>query len=78
MERSKSSNSLARLRYLRPFFLSTGDEIGQAKEKYLVGASHELAEEGALTLVPMAEVEDFHKFKGRFEWLERRFGLRPR
>ena len=36
-----------------------------------------MAEEGALTLVPISEVEDFHRFKGRCEWLERRLGLRP-
>jgi predicted RNA-binding protein len=60
------------------FLVSTEDQINEAKSKYLVGALHELGESGALTLLKIDEVEGFHKFKSQFEWLERRFGLRPR
>jgi len=40
----------------------------------LAGTFHEIAEE--TSLVNVSDIEEFYKFKGRFEWLERRFGLR--
>jgi predicted RNA-binding protein len=62
----------------RLFLISTQNQLEEAKSKYLKGALHELTESGALSLVKFDEIEEFHQFKGRFEWLERRFGLRPR
>jgi len=60
------------------FLVSTEDQINEAKRKYLVGALHELAESGSLILVKIEEIEEFYRFKGKFEWLERKFGLKPR
>jgi hypothetical protein len=60
------------------FLISTGDQLNDAKTKYLTGALHDLAETGALTLLKIDEVYEFHNFKSKYEWLEKRFGLRPR
>jgi predicted RNA-binding protein len=60
------------------FLISTEDQLNEAKTKYLKGALHELAETGALTLLKIDEVKEFHNFKSRYEWLEKRLGLRPR
>jgi predicted RNA-binding protein len=60
------------------FLVSTEDQLNEAKTKYLTGALHELAETGALTLLKIDEVKEFHNFKSQYEWLEKRFGLRPR
>jgi predicted RNA-binding protein len=60
------------------FLISTEDQLNEAKTKYLTGALHELAETGALTLLKINEVKEFHNFKSQYEWLEKRFGLRPR
>jgi hypothetical protein len=59
------------------FLVSTEDQLNEAKTKYLVGALHELAETGALTLLKIDEIKEFYNFKSQYEWLERRFGLRP-
>ena len=60
------------------FLISTEDQLNEAKTKYLTGALHELAETGALTLVKIEEIKEFYEFKSRYEWLEKRLGLRPR
>lgn len=60
------------------FLISTEEQLNEAKTKYLTGALHELAETGALTLLEINEVEEFHNFKSRYEWLEKRLGLRPK
>jgi predicted RNA-binding protein len=60
------------------FLISTEDQLNEAKTKYLTGALHELAETGALTLLKIDEVIEFHNFKSRYEWLEKRLGLRLR
>jgi hypothetical protein len=57
---------------------STEDQLNETKTKYLTGALHELAETGALTLLKIDEVKEFHNFKSQYEWLEKRLGLRPR
>lgn len=62
----------------RLFFVSTEDQIKRVETKFLGGAFHELMEEGALTLVKIDEMKQFYEFKGKFEWLERKFGLKPR
>jgi len=59
------------------FLVSTEDQLNEARTKYLVGALHELAETGALTLLKIDEIKEFYNFKSQYEWLERRFGLRP-
>ncbi|MEM5867596.1 MAG: hypothetical protein QXG39_06720 [Candidatus Aenigmatarchaeota archaeon] len=60
------------------FLISTEDQLNEAKTKYLVGALHELAETGALTLLKIDDLKEFHNFKSRYEWLEKRLGLRLR
>lgn len=60
------------------FFITTENQIKKIEMKYLAGAFHELKEEGVLTLVRLEEVKQFYEFKGKFEWLERKFGLKPR
>jgi predicted RNA-binding protein len=60
------------------FLVSTEDQLNEARTKYLVGALHELAETGALTLLKIDEIKVFHNFKTQYEWLEKRFGLRPK
>lgn len=62
----------------RLFFVSTEDQIKKVERKFLGGAFHELMEEGALTLVKISDMNQFYEFKGKFEWLERKFGLKPR
>mgnify|MGYP001626269988 CR=1 FL=1 len=60
------------------FFISSPDQIEEVKRKHLGGALHELVEENAIALVTFQEIEEFHKFKVKYEWLERKFGLKPR
>lgn len=60
------------------FFVSTEEQIKKVRTKFLGGAFHELMEEGALTLVKISEMKRFYEFKSKFEWLERKFGLKPR
>jgi len=57
------------------FLVSTEDQLKQAKEKFL-GELHEI--EDKITLLTIEEIRSFYEFKGKFEWLERKFGLRPR
>lgn len=57
------------------FLVSDEKSLKEAEDKFLSGAFHEMREK--LTLVKLDEVEEFYKFKGKFEWLERRFGLTP-
>jgi len=49
------------------FLISTEDQLNEAKTKYLIGALHELAETGALTLLKLNEVKEFHNFKSQYE-----------
>ncbi|MGQ9597222.1 MAG: hypothetical protein ACUVUS_07600 [Thermoproteota archaeon] len=58
----------------RMFLVSTEDQLKEAGLKFL-GELHEIKDE--VTLLNIKDVEEFYKFKGRFEWLERRFGLKP-
>ena len=60
------------------FFVSSEDQIEKVERKYLAGAFHELKEEGTLTLVKLEDIKQFYEFKGKFEWLEREFGLKPK
>ncbi len=56
------------------FLVSTEDQLKEARLKFL-GELHEIKDE--VTLLEIGDVKKFYGFKGRFEWLERRFGLRP-
>jgi hypothetical protein len=58
-----------------PFLISTPEQL-EKLGKYLEGAFHEL--EDALVPVKINEIEEFYEFKGKYEWLERKFGLKPR
>ena len=49
------------------FLVSTDRQLQAARAKFLVGALHELAESGKLTLAKIDEIESFHEFKRRFE-----------
>lgn len=57
------------------FLVSTEDQLKKARAKF-VGELHELKDK--LILLDIKSLEEFYNFKGRFEWLERKFGLRPR
>jgi len=57
------------------FLVSTEDQLEAAKNKFL-GELHELKDK--VTLLNIRDVIEFYKFKGKYEWLERKFGLRPR
>jgi len=57
------------------FLVSTEDQLIRAKDKFL-GELHELKDK--ITLLTIEEIRSFYEFKGKFEWLERKFGLRPR
>jgi len=57
------------------FLVSTEDKLKEAQTKFL-GELHELTDK--IVLVTIKDIEEFYHFKGRFEWLERKFGLRPR
>jgi len=56
------------------FLVSTEDQLQEAQKKFL-GELHEIKDK--VTLVNINEIEEFYKFKGKYEWLERKFGLRP-
>ena len=56
------------------FLVSTEDQLKEAQNKFL-GELHEIKDE--VTLVDVREIEEFYSFKGKYEWLERKFGLRP-
>jgi hypothetical protein len=56
------------------FLVSTEEQLEEARSKFL-GELHELKDKA--TLLKIKDVEDFYNFKGRYEWLERKFGLRP-
>ena len=58
-----------------PFLISTPEQIEKLERKYLEGAFHELRD--ILVPVRIDEIEQFYEFKGKFEWLERKFGLKP-
>jgi hypothetical protein len=60
------------------FFVSDEDQIEKAEKKFLGGSFHELVEDGMLTLLKLEDITQFYEFKGKFEWLERKFGLKPR
>lgn len=60
------------------FLVSTEEQLRKTKEEFLVGDLYDLFEEKILALVKISEIEEFCQFKGKFEWLERRFGLRLR
>lgn len=55
------------------FLVSTESELRRAESKFL-GELHELRDR--ISLVKISDIESFYEFKGRFEWLERKFGLR--
>lgn len=56
------------------FLVSTEDQLKEAQAKFL-GELHEISDK--VVLLNIKNVEEFYSFKGRFEWLERKFGLRP-
>jgi hypothetical protein len=56
------------------FLVSTEDGLEEAESKFL-GELHELKDK--VTLLNIENVEEFYKFKGKFEWIERKFGLKP-
>jgi predicted RNA-binding protein len=60
------------------FLISSPEQIEDVKKKHLRGSLHELVEENAIALVTFQEIEEFHRFKMKYEWLERKFGLKPR
>jgi len=56
------------------FLVSTEDQLKEAQSKFL-GELHELKDK--VTLLDVKNVKEFYDFKGKFEWLERKFGLKP-
>jgi predicted RNA-binding protein len=56
------------------FLVSTEVGLEEAESKFL-GELHELKDK--VTLLNIENVEEFYKFKGKFEWIERKFGLKP-
>lgn len=56
------------------FLVSTEDQLKEAQSKFL-GELHELKDK--VTLLEVKNVKEFCDFKGKFEWLERKFGLKP-
>jgi len=56
------------------FLVSTEDQLEEAQQKFL-GELHEIKDK--VTLLEVKDVKNFFDFKGKFEWLERKFGLRP-
>jgi len=56
------------------FLVSTEDQLKEAQSKFL-GELHELKDK--VILLDIKNIKDFYEFKGKFEWLERKFGLRP-
>lgn len=56
------------------FLVSTEDQLKEAQAKFL-GELHEISDK--VVLLNIKNIEEFYSFKGRFEWLERKFGLRP-
>jgi hypothetical protein len=57
------------------FLVSTEDQLKEAQAKFL-GELHELKDK--VTLLDSTSIQEFCSFKGKFEWLERKFGLRPK
>jgi len=55
------------------FLVAPSDQLDKARA-LLAGAFHEIEEE--ISLLDIEDVEKFYKFKSRFEWLERKFGLK--
>jgi transcription initiation factor IIE alpha subunit len=58
----------------RIFLVSTEDRLKEAETKFF-GELHELKDK--LNLIKIEDIKEFYNFKGKFEWLERKFGLRP-
>lgn len=58
----------------RIFLVSTEDQLKDAQSKFL-GELHEIKD--VITLLKIEDVKEFYQFKGKFEWLERKFGLKP-
>jgi len=58
----------------RIFLVSTEDQLKEAETKFF-GELHELKDK--VNLVKIEDIKEFYDFKGKFEWLERKFGLRP-
>lgn len=56
------------------FLISTGDKLKEAQTKFL-GELHELKDK--IVLVDIKSITEFYEFKGKYEWLERKLGLRP-
>lgn len=56
------------------FLVSTEESLKEAQSKFL-GELHELKDK--VILLDVKNVKEFYDFKGKFEWLERKFGLRP-
>lgn len=56
------------------FLISTEDKLKEAQTKFL-GELHELKDK--IVLVNIESIEEFYNFKGKYEWLERKFGLKP-
>jgi len=56
------------------FLVSTEDQLKEAQKKFL-GELHKIKDK--ITLVDINEIKELYNFKGKYEWLERRFGLRP-
>jgi len=56
------------------FLVSTEDQLKKARSKFL-GELHELKDKA--TLLDIKIVKEFLDFKGKYEWLERKFGLGP-
>jgi len=56
------------------FLISTEDQLKEAQTKFL-GELHEIRDR--VTLLDVKSAEEFYDFKGKYEWLERKFGLRP-
>ncbi|MEM2194585.1 MAG: hypothetical protein QXY40_09510 [Candidatus Methanomethylicia archaeon] len=56
------------------FLVSTEDQLKEAQSKFL-GELHELKDK--VTLLNIKNIKEFYDFKGKFEWLERKFGLKP-
>jgi len=57
------------------FIPSLNKRTTQRSPKEFLGELHEIKDK--ITLVDINEIEEFYNFKGKYEWLERKFGLRP-
>jgi len=57
------------------FIPSLNGRLTQRSPKEFLGELHKIKDK--ITLVDINEIKELYNFKGKYEWLERKFGLRP-